>query len=84
MIRYEFIPDAAKPGTGGKCALYVDGKQVASGHIPKTQPFMFSADEGVDVGEDAETAVSKDYKQDDNRFTGKMIKVYGSRAACPA
>ncbi len=75
VIRYEFIPDTAKPGTGGNCSLYVDDKQVASGHIPKTQPFIFSADEGVDVGEDAETAVSKDYKQGDNKFTGKVVKV---------
>ena len=26
-IRYEFIPDAAKPGTGGKSILSVDGKK---------------------------------------------------------
>ncbi len=75
VIRYEFIPDAAKPGSGGTCTLYVDDKQVASGHIPKTQPYMFSADEGVDVGEDAETAVSSDYKQGENKFTGKISKV---------
>jgi arylsulfatase len=55
--------------------LYVDGQQVAEGHIPKTQPFVFSGDEGADVGEDAETAVSKDYKQGDNKFTGKIDKV---------
>jgi len=27
------------------------------------------------VGEDAETAVSNDYKQGDNKFTGKIISV---------
>ena len=75
VIRYEFIPDAAKPGAGGACALYVDDQKVASGHIPKTQPYAFSADEGVDVGEDDETAVSNDYKQGDNKFTGKIVKV---------
>ncbi len=75
VIRYEFTPDAAKPGSGGTCALFVDDKRVASGHIPKTQPYMFSADEGVDVGEDAETAVSSDYKQGENSFTGKITKV---------
>jgi arylsulfatase len=75
VIRYEFTPDAAKPGSGGNCSLYVDDKQVASGHIPKTEPYMFSADEGVDVGEDAETAVSSDYKQGDNKFTGRIVKV---------
>ncbi len=74
-IAYEFIPDAAKPGTGGKSILSVDGKKVAEGQIPKTQPFMFSADEGADVGLDGETNVSTDYKQGDNAFTGKIVKV---------
>ena len=72
---YEFIPDAAKPGTGGKSILSVDGKKVAEGQIPKTQPFAFSADEGADVGLDGETNVSTDYKQGDNAFTGKIVKV---------
>jgi len=74
-IQYEFIPDAAKPGTGGKSILTVDGKKTAEGHIPKTQPFAFSADEGADVGVDGETNVSPDYKQRDNAFRGKIIKV---------
>jgi hypothetical protein len=74
-IAYEFIPDAAKPGTGGKSILSVDGKKVAEGHIPKTQPFIFSADEGADVGMDGETNVSPDYKQGNNAFTGKIVKV---------
>jgi hypothetical protein len=42
---------------------------------PKTQPFAFSADEGVDVGMDGETAVSNDYKEGDNKFAGKIVKV---------
>jgi len=74
-ITYEFIPDTAKPGTGGKSILSVDGKQVAEGQIPKTQPYAFSADEGADVGVDGETNVSPDYKQGDNAFTGKIVKV---------
>jgi len=74
-IVYEFIPDAAKPGTGGKSILSVDGKQFAEGKIPKTQPFAFSGDEGADVGLDGETNVSNDYKQGDNAFTGKIKKV---------
>jgi arylsulfatase len=55
--------------------LYVDDQKVAEGVIPKTQPFVFSADEGVDVGMDGETAVSNDYKEGDNSFTGKIHKV---------
>ena len=74
-IHYEFIPDTAKPGTGGKSILTVDGQQVASGQIPKTQPFVFSADEGADVGLDGETNVSPDYTQGNNAFTGKIVKV---------
>ncbi|HSI34929.1 MAG TPA: hypothetical protein VK986_15175, partial [Tepidisphaeraceae bacterium] len=75
-ITYEFVPDAAKPGTGGKSILTVDGKKVAEGHIPKTQPYVFSADEGADVGIDAETNVSKDYKPGlPSTFTGRIVKV---------
>ena len=75
VITYEFIPDAPKPGTGGKSILSVDGKKVAEGQIPKTQPFLFSADEGADVGLDGETNVSPDYPQGNNAFTGKILKV---------
>jgi arylsulfatase len=74
-IVYEFIPDAAKPGTGGKSILTIDGQKVAEKQIPKTQPFAFSGDEGADVGTDGETNVSSDYKQGDNAFTGKIVKV---------
>ncbi|MGQ0578267.1 MAG: arylsulfatase [Betaproteobacteria bacterium] len=74
-ISYEFIPDAAKPGTGGKSILSIDGEKAAEGYIPKTQPFMFSADEGADVGVDGETNVSTDYQQGNNAFTGKINKV---------
>jgi len=75
IIKYEFIPDSDKPGVGGKCSLYVDDQKVAEGTIPKTEPFMFSADEGVDVGMDSETNVSHDYKEGENKFTGKIRKV---------
>jgi arylsulfatase A-like enzyme len=74
-IKYEFLIDAPKPGSGGKCILYVDGQKVAEGTIPKTQPFIYSADEGIDVGMDNETNVSNDYKQYENKFTGKIKKV---------
>jgi arylsulfatase len=75
QIKYEFIIDAPKPGSGGKCILYVDGQKVAEGQIPKTQPFMYSGDEGIDVGMDNETNVSNDYKEGDNKFSGKIKKI---------
>jgi arylsulfatase A-like enzyme len=74
-IKYEFVVDSPKPGTGGKCFLFVDGQKVAEGFIPKTQPFMYSADEGIDVGMDNETNVSNDYKEGNNKFSGKIKKV---------
>jgi arylsulfatase len=54
----------------------VNGKKVAEAQIPKTQPFVFSADEGVDVGIDSETNVSPDYHPGPpSAFTAKIIKV---------
>ena len=76
VISYEFIPDEKKPGTGGKSILNVDGEKVAEGQIPKTQPFVFSADEGADVGLDGETNVSNDYQPGPpSAFTGEIIRV---------
>ena len=74
-IVYEFVPDEAKPGTGGQSILRIDGQVVAEGHIPKTEPFAFSADEGVDVGSDNETMVSDDYKPGATDFKGEIIKL---------
>jgi arylsulfatase len=74
-IQYEFIPEEARPGAGGQSILSVDGVKVAEARIPKTQPFAFSADEGTDVGVDGETNVSPDYKQGQNAFTGRIVKV---------
>jgi len=36
ILKYEFIIDAYKPGSGGKCFLYVDDQKVAEGYIPRT------------------------------------------------
>jgi arylsulfatase len=36
---------------------------------------MFSADETAGVGQDDATPVTTDYKEHDNAFTGKIIKV---------
>jgi hypothetical protein len=74
-VRYEFKPDDARPGSGGACTLLVDGKKVGEAKVPRTIPFVFSADEGVDVGKDAETPVTEDYKEGDNAFTGRIHKV---------
>jgi arylsulfatase A-like enzyme len=74
-VRYEFIYDGGKPGSGGTSRLSVDDKQVGVAKVPRIMPFMYSADEGVDVGTDNETPVTEDYKEGANKFTGKIVKV---------
>jgi arylsulfatase len=74
-VRYEFVPESKKPGAGGLATLSVNGTKVAEARIPRTQPFLFSADEGVDVGIDAETNVSNDYLPRNNAFTGRIKSV---------
>ena len=75
VVKYDFTIDEAKAGAGGTAVLSVDGEQVAEGKIPKTQPYLMSLDEGINVGADHETPVSEDYKEGDNKFTGKIQKV---------
>ena len=74
-IRFEFAYDGGKPGSGGTGTILVNGRKVAEGRIDQTQAFVFSADEGADVGMDAGTPVTDDYKEHDNKFTGKIHKV---------
>jgi arylsulfatase len=74
-IRYEFTYDGGGLGKGGTGKILVDGKEVGNGKIAHTQAFAFSADEGADVGLDSETPVTDDYKEGDNKFTGKIKKV---------
>lgn len=74
-VRYEFAYEGGGPGKGGTGTIFVNGEKVATGAIVRTQAFAFSADEGVDVGEDGETNVSDDYKEGDNNFTAKIHKI---------
>ena len=53
----------------------MDGVPVGETRVERTMPFAFSGDEGVDVGRDDETPVTEDYKQGNNRFTGRILKI---------
>ena len=75
-IRYEFAYDGGGLGKGGVGTIFVNDKKVAEGRIEQTQPMIFSADEGADVGEDAETPVVENYGVPaPYKFTGKINKV---------
>lgn len=74
-IRFEFAYDGGGFGKGGKGTLLVNGEKAAEGRIEKTQGFIFSADETADVGVDEATPVTEDYRERENKFTGKIHKV---------
>ncbi len=75
IIRYEFAYDGGGPGKGGVGTIFVNDEKVASGRIERTQGFIFSADEGADVGFDGETNVTSNYEEGNNKFTGTIRKV---------
>jgi len=74
-VRMNFAYDGGGVGKGGMATLLVNGTQVASGRIDRTQGMIFSADETAGVGMDDATPVTTDYKERDNAFTGKILKV---------
>jgi hypothetical protein len=73
-IRFEFAYDGGGMGKGGTGTIFVNGKNVATGRIDRTQCCVFSADEGADVGVDNDTPVTEAYKVP-FKFTGKIAKV---------
>ncbi|MDG3002557.1 arylsulfatase [Paludisphaera mucosa] len=74
-VRFEFAYDGGGVAKGGAGSIFIDGEKVSEGRIEKTQAYVFSADEGVDVGLDGETPVTEEYKERDNAFTGRIHKV---------
>ena len=74
-VRMNFDYDGGGVGKGGLATILVNGEKVASGRIEKTQMAIFSADETAGVGVDDATPVTNDYKERDNAFTGKILKV---------
>jgi hypothetical protein len=73
-IRFDFGYDGGKPGVGGNGTLFLNGAKVAGGRIAQTQAYIFSADEGADVGMDEGTPVTEKY-QVPAAFTGVIDKV---------
>jgi len=62
--------DGGGLGKGGTVCLFVDGKKTGEGRVAATVPFVFSADDGLDVGEDSGAPVSPDYGATGNEFNG--------------
>jgi hypothetical protein len=67
----EFAYDGGGLAKGGDVSLYLDGHQVATGRVERTQPALFSAEETTDIGRDTASPVADDYP-DDTTFTGTI------------
>jgi len=72
QVRMEFAYAGGGLGKGGTVTLYVDGKKVGEGKVGATEPMIFSADDGCDVGVDTGAPVSPDYGSHGNEFTGRV------------
>ena len=74
-IKLDFAYDGNGRGKGGMVTIFINGKKVGSGRVERTQSNVFSLDDNADVGVDEGTDVSSAYKQRENKFTGKIMKV---------
>jgi len=74
-VTMDFAYDGGEPGSGGTATVSVNGKEVGSVRVEKTEPAVFSADETANIGVDKETPVSEDYTAKTSEFTGKIGKV---------
>src|SRR5260221_5131280 len=70
QVRMEFAYAGGGLGKGGTVSLFVDGKKVGEGKVGATEPMLFSADDGCDVGVDTGAPVSPDYRAHGNQFNG--------------
>ena len=52
--------------------VILDGKKAGEGQVAMTMPFVFSADDGCDVGVDTGSPVSPDYGSRGNEFNGTV------------
>jgi arylsulfatase A-like enzyme len=72
QVRAEFAYDGGGLGKGGDVSLYYDGNKVGEGRVEATQPFIFSADEGLDIGYETGTAVAPECDAQSSEFSGEI------------
>ena len=72
QVRAEFAYDGGGFAKGGTVSLYYDGQRVGEGRVGATQPFVFSADEGLDIGSETGTTVAAECDVEASTFTGQI------------
>ena len=71
-IDMRFQSDSKTRGSGGTVTFTIDGQPAGSGHVAMTLPGWISHIEGLDVGSDTGTPVSKDYTSAASIFNGRF------------
>lgn len=72
-VKMDLNYDGGGAGKGAEVELFVDGKSVGKSKIEKTQPFIFSGDETVNVGFDSESPVVPDaYNRATSQFNQEI------------
>lgn len=71
QLRLEFAYDGGGLAKGGNMTLYLDGQQIGNARLEQTEPYGYSADETVDLGNDFSSPVTKDYPED-KMFNGEV------------
>jgi arylsulfatase A-like enzyme len=71
-VRAEFAYAGGGLAKGGDVTLYYDGEQVGEGKIAVTQPMIFSATEGLEIGRELGTAVLPSSSLEESVFTGEI------------
>lgn len=72
QVRAEFAYAGGGPAKGGNVTLYYDGQNVGEGKITVTEPAVFSATEGLEIGRELGTTVMPKSKPEDTVFTGEI------------
>jgi arylsulfatase len=70
----DFKYDGGGMGKGGEITLTADGKNIASGRLPKSIPIQFSLGEGLDIGMDIGSPIDFTYELP-FAFTGRIEHV---------
>ncbi|NUR85673.1 MAG: arylsulfatase [Nonomuraea sp.] len=70
-LRMDFVYDGGGLGKGGTVTLSAGGAELGSGRVDRTQPFLYSMDESLDVGRESGTPVTG-YGPRGSAFTGTI------------
>ncbi len=71
QVRMEFKYDGGGLAKGGTVTLYIDGRKDGEGRVDMTEPFVFSADETCDIGDEFGSPVTPDYPPQ-KKFSGEV------------